>query len=166
MLTMPSTAVTIIRANIEHVGLLTPLFDAYRQFYQQPSDLQGAQAFLTERLERGESVIFLGLLEKEGGSQQPVGFTQLYPLFTSTQMRRMWLLNDLFVAPQARQRGVGHALLEHARRFATETGAAEMMLQTAVTNTTAQALYQSLGWQRDTEYVTYTLQCSTPPREG
>jgi len=111
---------------------------------------------IAERLQRGESVVFLALLE-EGGGSYPAGFIQLYPLFTSTQMRRTWLLNDLFVAPEARRRGVGRVLMEQARRFAEENGAAEMMLQTAVTNTAAQALYESLGRRQDNEHLAYTL---------
>jgi ribosomal protein S18 acetylase RimI-like enzyme len=157
-------AITILQVDVEEVELVAPLFDAYRQFYSQPPDLEGATDFLTERLGNNESVIFLALVG-EGEQQTPVGFTQLYPLFSSTRMRPMWLLNDLFIAPAARQRGVGGALLQHARLFAAECGAAEMMLQTAVTNTAAQALYESLGWTRDDEYYTYLLELPEPSAE-
>jgi ribosomal protein S18 acetylase RimI-like enzyme len=150
-------AITILQVDVEEVELVAPLFDAYRQFYAQPPDLEGATDFLTERLGNNESVIFLALVG-EGEQQTPVGFTQLYPLFSSTRMRPMWLLNDLFVASEARRLGVGRALLQHARLFAMESGAAEMMLQTAATNTSAQALYESLGWTRDDEYYTYLLE--------
>jgi ribosomal protein S18 acetylase RimI-like enzyme len=148
--------VTIIQVDVEEVELVAPLFDAYRQFYGQAPDLDGATDFLTERLGNNESVVFLAL----AGSvelQTPVGFTQLYPLFSSTRMRPIWLLNDLFVAPTARRAGVGRALLQHARLFAEESGAAGMMLETAVDNAAAQALYQSLGWVRETQFYTYNL---------
>jgi|SRR5579884_1636795 len=148
--------VAVVQVDPDQVDLVAPLFDGYRQFYGRASDLAGARAFLGERLENNESVIFLALIERDGQAV-PVGFTQLYPIFTSTGMRRTWLLNDLFVAPDARGLGVGRALLTHARDYAAETGAAGLTLQTAVTNTAAQALYESLGWTRDVEFYTYNL---------
>lgn len=151
-----SDSIAIIQADPEHVDLIAPLFDGYRQFYGRASDLEGARTFLRERLENNESVIFLALVERDG-QPIPTGFTQLYPLFTSTGMRAKWLLNDLFVAPAMRGLGVGRVLLQHAREYAAETGAASLSLQTAVTNTAAQALYESLGWRRDTEFYTYNL---------
>lgn len=143
---------SIIRATIEHIDLIAPLFDGYRQFYKKPSDLVGARQFIKDRLIRHESVIFLAMDE-----DQALGFTQLYPSFSSTSMQRLWILNDLFVAPAGRRSGVGEALLERARQFAVEDGAKGLMLETAVTNTTAQKLYERLGWQRDTEYYVYNL---------
>ena len=147
------TSVQVTRAALADIETVASLFDAYRQFYQQPSDLDGARAYLTERLERGESVIFLALLD----DGTPAGFTQLYPIFSSTSMQRAWLLNDLFVAPVARRAGVGRALLERAHAFARETHAKELMLQTAVDNLPAQRLYESLGWQRDNDFYVYIL---------
>ena len=143
---------SIIRATIEHLDLVAPLFDGYRQFYKQPSNLDGARMFIKDRLIRHESVIFLALLDETA-----VGFTQLYPSFSSTSMQRLWILNDLFVAPAGRRSGIGEALLERARQFAVESGAKGLMLETAVTNTTAQRLYERLGWVRDTEYYAYNL---------
>ena len=143
---------SIIRATVEHLELVAPLFDGYRQFYKQTSNLDGARQFIKDRLIRHESVIFLALLDENA-----VGFTQLYPSFSSTTMQRLWVLNDLFVAPAGRRSGVGEALLERARQFAVESGAKGLMLETAVTNVTAQRLYERMGWQRDTEYYVYNL---------
>lgn len=147
------TTVRIQRATLEDIEKIAPLFDAYRQFYQQATDLDGARAFLAERLEGGESVVFFALLDDGARA----GFTQLYPIFSSTSMQRAWLLNDLFVAPAARRAGVGRALLQYAHAFARETHAKELMLQTAVDNIPAQRLYESLGWQRDNDYYVYML---------
>jgi GNAT superfamily N-acetyltransferase len=144
--------ITFIRATLDHLAILAPLFDAYRQFYKQPSDLAGARQFLSERLANDESVIFLALGEDAG-----LGFTQLYPSFSSTSMKRLWILNDLFVVPEARREGIGEALLERARQFAIETGAKGLMLETATDNLTAQRLYERLGWQRETEFYVYHL---------
>jgi ribosomal protein S18 acetylase RimI-like enzyme len=136
------------------VDAVAPLFDAYRQFYRQPSDPGLARTFLAERLEREESVVFLA--ERDG---RAVGFVQLYPLFTSTadRPRRLWLLNDLFVAPEARGGGVGRALMDRARRLAEETGAAGLELATARTNAVAQRLYESLGYRVDDQFLRYEL---------
>lgn len=136
------------------VEQLAPLFDAYRQFYQQASDLALARDFLAERLSRAESVVFVA--ERDG---RAVGFVQLYPLFSSTaaRPRRLWLLNDLFVSPDVRGGGVGRALMERARRLAEETGAVGLELATAVTNRGAQRLYESLGYRLDDGFLRYEL---------
>jgi GNAT superfamily N-acetyltransferase len=147
-----------VRVTAEQVELIIPLFDAYRQFYGQPSDLDGARRFLAERLARGESVIF-ALIE----SGRALGFTQLFPSFSSVAMRPIWILNDLFVAEEARRRGVGARLLGAARDHARRTGAARLELSTAVSNTEAQALYERDGWRRDTAFLHYEYEV---PREG
>ena len=142
--------VRTVRAELDDLEALVPLFDGYRAFYGQKSDPAGARAFLTERIRRGESVIFLAVVDRA-----VVGFTQLYPLFSSVSMKRLWLLNDLFVAPDARKSGAGRALLERAERWAAETGAKGMTLSTQLTNTTAQRLYESCGWTKDDEFLHY-----------
>jgi GNAT superfamily N-acetyltransferase len=142
----------LLRATADQADLIAPLFDQYRQFYRYPSDLAGARRFLRERLEKNESVIFLALEEREA-----VGFTQLYPMFSSTKMRPMWILNDLFVLRDRRKAGIAAALLEKARQFGIERGAVELMLETAVDNLAAQRLYEKLGWKRDIEFYTYHL---------
>lgn len=153
----PATPIAIVRATIEDVPLIAPLFDGYRQFYKQPSNLEGARLFLTERLEENSSVIFLALRTGENDERQPCGLTQLYPSFSSVSLKRVWILNDLFVAPEARRLGAGHALLERARTFAAETGAKGLTLSTAIDNYTAQALYEAAGWKRDEEFYAYHL---------
>lgn len=141
----------IIRATVEHVDLIAPLFDLYRQFYKYAPDLEGARRFIHERLTNGESVIFLALDD----SGKALGFTQLYPTFSSTTLRSMWILNDLYVRSDCRKTGVASALMERARQLGKETGAVELMLETAADNFTAQRLYEKLGWQRDKEFYTY-----------
>jgi ribosomal protein S18 acetylase RimI-like enzyme len=145
---------TIRQATSGDLDRLAPLFDAYRQFYERPANLPMAREFMKERLERGDSVVFLA----EDGNL-PVGFVQLYPLFTSTSLRpgRLWLLNDLFVVPAVRGQGVGRKLMDRARALAEETGARGLELATARTNSGAQALYESLGYRRDDDYLHYEL---------
>ena len=142
--------VRTVRAGLDDLEALVPLFDGYRQFYRQPSDLVGARAFLAERIKRDESVIFLAIVDGA-----VAGFTQLYPSFSSVSMKRLWVLNDLFVAPTARKAGAGRALLDRAERWARETGAKGLTLSTELTNATAQRLYESAGWTKDDEFVHY-----------
>jgi ribosomal protein S18 acetylase RimI-like enzyme len=147
-------ATHIVRAGHEHLPLLVPLFDDYRVFYERPSDLDGARDYLSERLSNLESVIFLAL---SGDGEQGLGFTQLYPSYTSLRMRRLWILYDLYVSPQVRRQGVGRALMAHATEFATATGATRIELSTAMDNRPAQALYESLGYEKDNAFYFYEL---------
>src|SRR6185436_7970368 len=117
------------------VALIAPLFDSYRQFYGKPPDAQLAAGFICERLQARESVIFLA-----EGSGEALGFVQLFPSFTSVAARRLWVLNDLFVAPAARGSGVGRALMEAARKHAIGTGAKRLTLETTTENRTAWSL--------------------------
>lgn len=147
---MTDNPITIIEAGLEHLELLVPLFDAYRQFYQQSSDLEGARHYLTTRIEQEETVIFIALRGGVG-----IGFTLLYPMFSSVSMRRVWVLNDLYVAQEGRRTGIATDLIESARQVAIETEARGLELATAPDNAAAQALYESLGWERDTFYHYY-----------
>ena len=142
----------IVRAEASHLEFIVPLFDAYRLFYKQRVDSAGTRKFLRERLKRDESVIFLAM---QGG--KGLGFIQLYPSFDSVAMRRMWILYDLFVVPTARKHGVATLLMERARRWATDTRAKGLILETAIDNRPAQKLYEQLGWKRDTAFHRYCL---------
>lgn len=143
------------RATLDDLDALTTLFDGYRVFYQQPSDLGLARAFIEERLRQDESVIFIA---HDNGNRGALGFTQLYPMFSSVSARRIWVLNDLFVARAARKRGVARALMDCARDFATEAGALRLILETAEDNHAAQALYESLGYVHESGERHYALE--------
>ena len=142
----------VVKASLEHLGPATLLFDAYRRFYGQPSDPEGSRNFLSERMAREESVLFLVLDGSRG-----LGFAQLYPSFSSVSMKGLWILNDLFVTPGARGRGVGTALLAEATRLAAKTRAKGLELATATDNLPAQRLYEGLGWKRDKIFHHYSL---------
>ncbi|MDW7690369.1 GNAT family N-acetyltransferase [Flammeovirgaceae bacterium SG7u.111] len=133
--------------SLAELDLVAPLFDAYRVFYRQPSDLAGAKAFLKERIENNETVIYMAVVDGK-----PAGFTHLFPLFSSVAMKRLWLLNDLFVAEEFRKKGIGAALMEKARQLAVGTGAAGVMLETEAANTTAQGLYEKLGFVKSKDF--------------
>ncbi|MFJ2358704.1 GNAT family N-acetyltransferase [Pseudomonas fluorescens] len=146
-------AIKALRATAADLEAVAKLFDAYRGFYQQPSNLAQSRAFIAERMAGNESAIFLAQDE----NAEALGFVQLYPTFSSIDAHRTWLLSDLFTAPAARGRGVGRLLMNTARDFALQTGAKGLVLETATDNFTAQGLYESLGYVRDTGYYTYVL---------
>lgn len=137
-------SVSIRRAGASDIDAVAPLFDAYRQFYSQPGDLARARGFLQDRIARDESVLFLA--ERNG---VVVGFTQLFPMFSSVRAARIWVLNDLYVAAGARRSGVARTLLDAAARFAREDGAVRIVLETARDNSAARALYRAAGWVED-----------------
>lgn len=132
------------RAGPADLEALVPLFDAYRQFYGQPSDVELARDWLRNRLRFGESVVFVAM---RGATM--VGFTQLYPMYSSVRTSRTWILNDLFVGENTRRSGAGHALLDAAAAFAREDGAMGISLETTQDNAAARALYRAAGWNED-----------------
>ena len=135
---------------------LARLFDLYRQFYRNPPDASAARNFLSERLESGDSVIFVA----EDADGRLLGFTQLYPAICSVAMRRYWILYDLYIDSSARRAGVGRTLMERARSFAADTGAARIDLETAVDNLPAQRLYKELGYAREQHFLKFSLDVS------
>jgi GNAT superfamily N-acetyltransferase len=144
--------IAVRQATVLDIELLVPLFDGYRQFYRQPGEPDRIRRFLLDRFEHNQSVIFVAF--RNGTS---VGFTQLYPSFSSAALARIHILNDLFVDPAARRSGAGTALLEAAADFARRVGAIRLVLSTELANTSAQGLYEKLGWTRNTEFCTYQL---------
>jgi ribosomal protein S18 acetylase RimI-like enzyme len=144
-------SITVRQASIHDLDRVAPLFDAYRCFYGESSDLDLARSFLRERFEHLQSVVILALDEEGEGA----GFVQLYPMFSSVRAKRSYLLNDLFVASHARRRGVGAALMHEAVAFARAVGAGGMTLATAHTNLPAQRLYEGMGWTRDDIFREY-----------
>ena len=137
--------ISIRRASETDLGALAPLFDAYRQFYGQPADVQRAREWLRERMHGGQCVVFVA--ERDGAA---IGFAQLYPMFSSVRTARTWVLNDLFVASDARRSGAARALLDAAVEFARADGAAGIALETSRDNAPARALYVAAGWQAET----------------
>ncbi len=147
---------TIRRANPNDIDAVAALFDEYRVFYGKPSDLGLARNFIAERMRLNESVIFLAEMpDAKSGRPSPVGFVQLYPSFSSVSAARIYVLNDLFVAEVHRRSGLAQQLMNAAQVFAQGAGAHAMRLSTDKGNRQAQALYESLGWERDQTYFLY-----------
>ncbi len=146
-------ALTVRQATQSDLPQLSILFDQYRTFYQQPSDVKKANAFLTERLLKDQSTIFVAL----DTGETLLGFVQLYPIFSSVSAQSSLLLNDLFVHQDARKLGVGRALMDAAKELAHQQGDVWIMLQTTRENQPAQRLYESLGYQKDNQCLYYYL---------
>jgi ribosomal protein S18 acetylase RimI-like enzyme len=146
-------AVSVRRATVDDAEAIGVLFDEYRQFYEQPPDRAAASDFIRERLRRGESIVLVA-----GSNDQPMGgFCQIYPTFCSVAAAPIFVLYDLYVRRDARRSGIAKALLLAARDAAVSAKVVRMDLQTARTNGPARALYESLGWELDSNFDTYHL---------
>ena len=141
----------ISRASISDLAELQPLVEKYREFYKQPENPKTVQ-FLTDRLENDEAVVFIARVDGN-----PVGFTMIYPTFSTVSLSAVWLLNDLYVAETSRGQGVANLLMDAAETAAREAGATRIFLRTAHDNTQAQALYESRGWKQDEVFRRYDL---------
>ncbi|MCS3531894.1 GNAT family N-acetyltransferase [Chryseobacterium sp. JUb7] len=130
------------QATIQDVPQLAELFDQYRVFYHKESDIPAATKFLTERIENKDSEIFVA----ENGREM-VGFVQLYPLFSSTRMKRYWLLNDLYVSENHRGKGFSKELIEEAKELAKSTDACGVLLETGKSNDIGNKLYPACGFE-------------------
>ena len=142
--------ITVRQAILADLDQLAALFDHYRQFQGQATDLAAARDFLRARFDHGESIVFLA----DDGAQ-PVGFAQLYPSFSSVALKRVFILNDLFVAAAGLRKGVATHLLAAVEAYAWSLGAVRVTLNVAQANVTAQALYAARGWQQDEQFLMY-----------
>lgn len=142
--------ITIRQAVFADLDALAELFNRYRVFQGQESDLAAGSAFLRARFDHGESVVFMA---SEGSV--PVGFAQLYPIYSSTALARVFILNDLFVDEGGRRKGIGSRLLSTVESYAWSHGAARVTLNVTIQNTAGQALYEAQGWRKDAQFFMY-----------
>jgi len=133
----------IEKATLHEATDISQLFDSYRIFYRKESDLKAAESFIKERLENEDSVIYYVKNEKD----QICGFTQLYPSFSSTKMKRMWILNDLYVQASDRGKGYSKALINQVKKLCQETDACGILLETETSNTIGNQLYPAVGFE-------------------
>ena len=134
---------TILQATLQQLDDLASLFDGYRVFYKQPSNVEAAKTFLMERLTQNDTIIYIAYVDNKA-----VGFTHLFHSFSSVSMQPLFILNDLFVDANYRKQGIGVALLNRAKDLCKELNFKGIGLQTETTNP-AQHLYESLGWKKD-----------------
>lgn len=141
----------IKRGTVDDIEKLAILFNDYRKFYEQESDLDGARAFIEARLRKSESIVFLVV-----DGEEALGFVQLYPTFSSVAMKQAYILNDLFVVESARKRGVAQQLIEQCYTYCEDMGARYITLETAESNTKAQALYEKMGMHTEPDVRHYS----------
>ena len=145
----------IVQATIEHLDLLTPMFIKYREFYGELPLPDSSRKFLENRLKRKESVIYMALADEE---DRLLGYCQLYPSFSSLSLKRVWILNDIYVAEDARRQLVADRLLQTAKKMAKDTNAIRLRVATSQNNLAAQKTYESIGFREDTVFKNYTLE--------
>ncbi len=143
----------IVRANLDDLNDIAPLFDLYRQFYEEAPDIDKCRDILQRRIAQGESIVFLA----KSDTGEAVGFTQLYPTFCSVELISRLVLYDLFVDENVRKQGVAKSLMDAAFDFASNNGFKRLTLETAIDNYPGQALYEKEGWKRDMGFYTYHL---------
>jgi GNAT superfamily N-acetyltransferase len=143
---------SVRNATIDDLTPLTLLFEAYRYFYKQPPDPEAAVIFLQERIISKDAEIFVA----EGDKGELTGFVQLYPLYSSTRMKKLWLLNDLYVHPVQRGKGISVLLIERAKELCRQTGSAGMLLETAKSNDIGNQLYPRTGFTLDAAHNYYS----------
>ncbi|MCF1489560.1 MULTISPECIES: GNAT family N-acetyltransferase [Pseudomonas] len=148
----------IIQATLEHLDLLTPLFVKYREFYGQLPYPDSSRSFLEKRLKRKESIIYLAL--PDDGDDRLLGFCQLYPSFSSLSLKRVWILNDIYVAEDSRRMLVADNLMREAKKMAKQSNAVRMRVSTSSDNEVARKTYESMGFRKDTEFENYILPIS------
>lgn len=136
-----------IKCDAGHCDELSVLFNDYRVFYGQISDLESARNFISERLSKDDSAIFVAL-EKN----TMCGFVQLYPSFSSVALKRTYYLNDLFVNESFRRKGIAEVLVNKSIDFAKENSAARITLCTQIENDAAINLYNKCGFTINTAY--------------
>lgn len=142
----------IRQASKEDILSLAILFNAYLDFYHVKDGQERSTAFLQDRLERGDSVIFV--VEEE---TEVVGFAQLYPSFSSLRMKKSWILNDLFINPKVRRKGYATKLMDVIENFSRDSEAKGLVLSTGMENESAHRLYEKRGWKKDTMFFHYFL---------
>jgi ribosomal protein S18 acetylase RimI-like enzyme len=142
----------IRKATIKDLKCVIELFDNYRVFYEKLSDKLKAEEFISERLKLNDSEIFVA----ETDDKNLVGFVQLYPIFSSTRMQRLWLLNDLFIDKEQRGKGISKQLIEKSKELCKQTNACGLILETAKTNFVGNGLYPKVGFSLDNEHNYYS----------
>jgi ribosomal protein S18 acetylase RimI-like enzyme len=139
-------------ALLTDVAELAALFDAYRIFYGAESAPPETEAFVKGLITQRKTHFFLA---REAEGLPALGFVHLMPSITTVAMRPIWLLEDLYVSPVGRRRGVAAALMAHAEAFARKTGAERLTLATAQDNRHAQSLYKRMGYMKEEHFWYY-----------
>jgi ribosomal protein S18 acetylase RimI-like enzyme len=142
----------IKEATVKDSEKIGEVFDLYRQFYKKNPDKIISIEYIKQRLTNKESTIFF--VEEDNVC---IGIVQLYVTFDSLELSKKIILYDLFVRSEYRKKGIGAMLMDASKDFAKNNGITGIELSTAISNGTAQRLYESLGYERDNEFYNYYL---------
>jgi ribosomal protein S18 acetylase RimI-like enzyme len=143
----------IKKISMKELDDLVLLFDQYMVFYNQPSAPDKYREYLTERLKKDEATVFIAYSLKN----EPVGFVLNYHSFSSVSLGKIIVLNDLFVVSSHRKQGIANGLIDCSFKLAKSSGSIRVDLSTDKDNFSAQALYEKIGFVKDTEYFSYSL---------
>ncbi|MBC7387883.1 MAG: GNAT family N-acetyltransferase [Opitutaceae bacterium] len=147
----------IIRATSSDLPLILPLFDGYRQFYEEPSEIEAARIYLTERLDKNESVMFL-VYENNKDEKNGIGFAQLYATFSSVTLKKFWVLHDLYVKDDYRKQGIAKTLINKCKELAHENAPLGIIIESRISNQSAQHLFDAVGFVKEGEHYFYYLE--------
>jgi len=152
------TDLEIVRVAAEHLDEVVPLMGAYCEFYEVAPGGDAlrrlAQALIADPEHSG-----IQLLARDEESAAPLGFATLFWTFSTLGAGPIGLMNDLYVTPAARGRGVGSALIEACAAQCAERGMLGVEWYTAPSNARAQSVYDRTGAVRS-EWVNYYLPAS------
>ena len=146
--------IVIKAATLEHLDELAPLFDDYRTFHKQPSDLEGGKAFLSNRIKAEEADIFIAYTLENNVA---VGYTYLYKIYSNHSMKAVVILNDLYIHESYRGKGIGQVLIQKAVDHAKELGANALRLSAVSDNEAAKRLYEYLGFVKESGFDHFDL---------
>ena len=147
----------IIRATSSDLPIILPLFDGYRLFYEQPIDNEGSSRYLTERLEKNESVIYM-VYEVINGLKEGIGFAQLYATFSSVTLKKFWVLHDLYVKDDYRKKGIAKTLINKCKELAHENAPLGIIIESRISNQSARHLFDAVGFVKEGEHYFYYLE--------
>lgn len=145
----------IRKATIQDLDQLTTLFSQYLIFYKKSSNIEKQKLYLKERMENNEAIIFMAFDDEL--KEKAIGFTLIYPTFSSILLTKILILNDLYVDSTIRNNGTGEKLILKTVEFAKELDVKLVRLRTAKNNVIAQGLYHKMGFVRDELVYSYDL---------
>ncbi|PNZ39544.1 GNAT family N-acetyltransferase [Mammaliicoccus vitulinus] len=141
----------ISRLQVNEVNKIIPIFNEYRVYFGEQSDIDAAERFLYENLSSDNAVIFIA-----EDNDDVIGFIQLYTMLSSMKMSELLIINDLYLTAKARGQRIGEKLMHQVFKYGKENGYETIYLETEKSNIGGNRLYTKLGMQIDDEHNYYS----------